>query len=88
MTYKYLTSGTCSRSIIVDIEGDTVKDVAFEGGCHGNTQGITALVRGLKVEDVVSRLDGLKCKNKDTSCPDQLAKAIRAAIAGYQQGNK
>lgn len=80
MAYQYRTSGTCSRRILFDLEGDTVKNVKFEGGCHGNLQGIGALVEGMKIEDVISRLEGIRCGFKSTSCPDQLAKALKEAV--------
>ena len=68
--------GTCSRQIDIDIEEGIVRNVAFTGGCHGNTQGVAALVRGMKVEEVIARLEGIDCHGKGTSCPDQLAKAL------------
>ena len=80
MAYQYRTSGTCSRRILFDLEGDTVKNVKFEGGCHGNLQGIGALVEGMKIEDVINRLEGIRCGFKSTSCPDQLAKALKEAV--------
>lgn len=78
MTHEYHTEGTCSRIIRLDIEDGIVKDVSFEGGCHGNLQGLAALVKGMKSEDVIDRLEGIKCKSKPTSCPDQLAKALKS----------
>ncbi len=77
MKLTYKTSGVCSRTITVDIEEGIVKSVQFEGGCNGNTKGISALVEGMKVEDVIERLEGIKCGFKGTSCPDQLAKALK-----------
>lgn len=76
MKYTYETAGTCSRQIEVEIEDGIVRNVVFNGGCHGNTQGISALVKGMKVEDVIRRLQGINCKGKGTSCPDQLSKAL------------
>ena len=73
----YPTKGVCSQAIAIELEGDTVKSVQFIGVCSGNTQGISMLVRGMKVEDVISRLEGISCGGKGTSCPDQLAKALR-----------
>lgn len=78
MTYK--TSGTCSQAINFDIEDGIVKNVKFIGGCHGNTQGVGALVEGMKVEDVIAKLKGIKCGMRATSCPDQLARALEAAM--------
>lgn len=69
--------GTCSRQIDIDIEDGIVRNVAFTGGCHGNTQGVAALVRGMKVEEVIARLEGIDCHGKGTSCPDQLARALK-----------
>lgn len=80
MKYTYQTDGTCSRHIEIEVEEGYVKDVKFNGGCHGNTQGIIALVKGMKIEEVISRLDGIRCKDKLTSCPDQLARALRRTL--------
>ena len=77
----YRTRGTCSRAIEVEINDEgIVTDVAFSGGCSGNTQGVAALVRGMKAEDAVARLKGIKCGFRDTSCPDQLALAIESML--------
>lgn len=78
MTYNYVPRGVCSRSIDISVENGIITDVKFVGGCNGNLKGISALVKGMKVEDAVSRLDGIRCGYKDTSCPDQLAKALRS----------
>lgn len=77
MEYTYRTKGTCSRSIRFELDGDIVKNVRFEGGCNGNLKGIAALVEGMKVEDVINRVEGIRCGFKTTSCPDQLAKALQ-----------
>lgn len=77
-TVTYKTVGTCSRAIRVETEGDTVKSVEFVGGCSGNTQGVARLVEGMKIEDAVKKLSGIKCGAKNTSCPDQLAKALES----------
>ena len=77
MKYIYTTQGTCSRSIEINVENGRVLEVNFAGGCHGNLQGICALVRGMKVDEVVDRLSGICCGNKPTSCPDQLARALK-----------
>ena len=74
---EYKTSGTCSRAIIMDVEDDVITDCKFVGGCAGNTQGVAALVRGMKVDEAISRLGGIKCGFKSTSCPDQLATALK-----------
>lgn len=75
-TYVYKTKGTCSREITVKIDGDTVEEVSFLGGCNGNLQGICALVKGKKIDEVIETLAGIKCGFKNTSCPDQLARAL------------
>ena len=77
----YKTHGVCSSMIHVELDGDKIKDVYFVGGCNGNLQGISSLLKGMKVEDAIERLDGIKCGSKATSRPDQLAKALREAIA-------
>ena len=73
----YYPIGTCSQTILTEIDGDTITRVQFVGGCSGNTAGIAALVQGMKVEDAISRLEGIDCAGRGTSCPDQLAKALR-----------
>ncbi len=80
MVYSYKTSGTCSRKIDFEIENGVVKNVRFEGGCNGNLKGMSAMVEGMKAEDIISRLEGIRCGFKSTSCPDQLAKALRKAV--------
>ena len=80
-TITYKTHGTCSRSIEIVIDGDTVESVIFNGGCDGNTHGLENLVAGMKTEDVISKLKGIKCGFKDTSCPDQLAIALEKAVS-------
>ena len=74
---EYKTSGTCSRMVIIDIEDGVVTDCKFVGGCAGNTLGVAALVKGMKTDEVVERLKGIKCGFKSTSCPDQLACALK-----------
>ena len=77
MNYTYKPSGVCSRQIDIEVDGDTIKEVRFTGGCAGNTTGIASLVKGQKVDDVISRLEGIHCGFKPTSCPDQLEKALK-----------
>lgn len=79
MSHRYTTRGVCSRSITFDLEDDVVRNVRFEGGCSGNTQGIAALVEGLHAEEAIRRLEGIRCGIKSTSCPDQLAQALKKA---------
>ena len=81
MNYSYKTSGTCSQEIRFSIDDGVLHNVSFVGGCNGNLQGIGRLVEGQKALDVVERLEGISCGGRPTSCPDQLARAIRAALA-------
>lgn len=73
----YTCHGTCSRSIELEVENGIVKSCSFNGGCSGNTKGISKLVVGMKVDDVIAKLEGTKCGYKETSCPDQLAQALK-----------
>ena len=75
LTYK--PEGVCSREMIIEHENGVVISARVIGGCHGNLQGICALIKGMKIEDVITRLEGIKCGYKPTSCPDQLAKALK-----------
>ena len=81
MQFEYKTKGTCSQKIFFDIEDGKVKNVQFLGGCNGNLKGIGQLVEGMDVDDVIARLEGTTCGMKSTSCPDQLAKALKEAKA-------
>ena len=76
-TLTYKPEGVCSREMIIEYEGDVITNARVIGGCHGNLQGICALIKGMKIEDVIARLDGIKCGYKPTSCPDQLSKALK-----------
>lgn len=79
MKYNYKTRGTCSRQINIEVDNDgKIENVEFVGGCNGNTKGIAALVKGMNKEDVISRLRGIKCSPRSTSCPDQLAIALES----------
>ncbi len=77
MKTLYKTQGTCSSHIDLEVEDGIIKNVSFWGGCNGNLQGICRLVTGMKVDDVLARLEGIRCGNRPTSCPDQLCKALR-----------
>lgn len=78
MTYNYKTRGTCSREINLTVNDNGVlEDVSFVGGCNGNLQGIASLVKGMKSDEVIEKLEGIKCGFKDTSCPAQLAEALK-----------
>lgn len=79
--FTFYPEGTCSQMIEIELEGDVIRDVVFTGGCNGNLNGISKLVTGMKADDVISKLEGTRCGFKDTSCPDQLSKALRAALA-------
>lgn len=79
MQYEYKTKGTCSQRILFDVQNGKVFNVQFIGGCSGNLQGIAKLVEGMSVEEVVQRLEGIRCGFKATSCPDQLAQALKEA---------
>ena len=81
MQYQYSTRGTCSREILFEIEDGKLKNVQYIGGCNGNLKGIGALVEGMNAEDVIARLEGTTCGGKSTSCPDQLAQALKQALA-------
>ncbi len=80
MEISYKTKGVCSRTILINVEEGIVKSVKFVGGCAGNTQGIAALVAGMPVEDVIKKLENIKCGFKDTSCPAQLALALKTTL--------
>lgn len=79
MEFTYKTSGTCSREIHFELEDNKVKNVRFVGGCNGNLQGIGALVEGMNVDEIIARIEGISCGGRPTSCPDQLAKALKQA---------
>ncbi len=81
MQFEYKTSGTCSQRIFFEIEDNKVKNVQFLGGCNGNLKGIGSLVEGMDVDTIIARLEGTTCGMKATSCPDQLAKALKEAKA-------
>ncbi len=80
MRYKYEPKGTCSRLIEFTVEDGILKDVKYTGGCNGNLKGISKLVEGMKVEEVIDKLKGVGCGMRSTSCPDQLARALTAVI--------
>ena len=77
MKYTYKTKGVCSQKIDLEIENDILKSVTFTGGCNGNLQGIESLVKDMKIDDVINKLSGIKCGFKNSSCPDQLAEALK-----------
>ena len=79
MKYNYVPRGVCSRLIEMEIEDNRIQNVRFMGGCHGNLQGISALVKGMDVDEAIKKLEGINCGGRGTSCPDQLAKALKAA---------
>lgn len=75
--YSYKTQGVCSQQILFDVDGDIITKVQFIGGCPGNTNGLARMVEGQKIDDVITKLEGIKCR-PTTSCPDQLAQALKA----------
>lgn len=81
MTYSYRPKGVCSQKMTVEVEEGIIKSAEVLGGCNGNLQGICALVRGMRAEDAIERMKGIRCGFKNTSCPDQLAKALEEALA-------
>ncbi len=87
MQFEYKTKGTCSQRILFEIKDGKVKNVQFLGGCNGNLQGISKLVEGMDVDEVVNRIQGIHCGMKPTSCPDQLAKALKAAKEANDENN-
>lgn len=77
MVIEYTPKGVCSRKMIIEVENDIIKNLTVIGGCHGNLQGISSLVKGMPVDEVIKRLDGIDCNGKGTSCPAQLALALK-----------
>ena len=77
---RYQTKGTCSSAIDVEVNDGVIESVTFTGGCNGNLKGISAVVKGMKVEEAIIRLEGIRCGFKSTSCPDQLAQALKALV--------
>ena len=84
MTYTYRPKGVCSQLMQIEIEDGIIRDLKVLGGCSGNLGGIMALVRGMRVDDVIERLDGIPCGSRPTSCPDQLAQGLKQALKQYQ----
>lgn len=80
MNIDFTPRGVCSRRIQIEVNGDIIEKVQFTGGCNGNTQGLSRLVEGMTVEDAISRLEGVDCNGRGTSCPDQLAQALKQAL--------
>ena len=79
-TIQYTPKGVCSRQMEIDVEDGAIQSVRVQGGCSGNLQGIMSLLKGMRVEDAIERLEGIRCGMKPTSCPDQLAQALKAAL--------
>ena len=86
-TISYTPKGVCSRKIDIEVEDGIVKKVHFTGGCNGNTQGVSKLVEGMKVQDVIDRLEGIDCNGRGTSCPAQLAEALKSALSAFVLGH-
>lgn len=81
MKYQYTPAGVCSKHIELDIEDGIIRDISVTGGCHGNLQGVASLLRGMPAAEAIARLEGIRCGQKATSCPDQIAKAIKESLA-------
>lgn len=79
--FTFYPEGVCSMMIEIELDGDVINDVVFTGGCNGNLNGISRLIKGMKAGDVIDKLEGVKCGFKNTSCPDQLSKALRQALS-------
>ena len=82
MTFNYRPKGVCAQQIIIELNDNVIENLRVLGGCNGNLQGISALVRGMKAQDAIERLRGIRCGFKNTSCPDQIAKALEEALEG------
>lgn len=77
--FTYYPEGVCSQMFEIELDGDTIKQIVITGGCHGNLQAVARLVEGMKVDEAIAKLEGIRCGFKPTSCPDQIAKALRKA---------
>lgn len=84
MEYNYEPKGTCSKQMKIELEGDIIKKLTTIGGCAGNSQGVSRLVEGMKIEDVIKKLKGTPCGTRGTSCPDQLARALEEIVENKQ----
>lgn len=80
MTIQYTPRGTCSRHFQIEVEEGVIRNVQVEGGCSGNLQGLSSLLKGMKVEEAIRRMEGIRCGMKPTSCPDQMAQALKKAL--------
>lgn len=86
MTMEYTPKGVCSSKIELELDGDVIRHVRFTGGCHGNTQGVSRLVEGMRAQDAIGKLKGIDCRGRGTSCPDQLALALMQALKAAGEG--
>jgi uncharacterized protein (TIGR03905 family) len=84
--YSYTPIGVCSKKIDFEVIDNKITKVIFTGGCNGNLTGISSLIKGMDIEEAIKRLDGIKCGFKDTSCPDQFAKALKSVLADIKKG--
>ena len=80
MTINYTTKGVCANHFTIDVENGVIQSVKIDGGCPGNTVGVSRLLKGMKVEDAIARLEGIRCRVKPTSCPDQVAQALKTVL--------
>lgn len=85
MHYKYKAQGICARNIDIELDGNIIRDVHFDGGCDGNHNGISAIIKGMRAEDVIEKFSGIRCGFKNTSCPDQLARALKVALENREE---
>ena len=80
MTINYTPKGVCANHFTIDVENGVIQSVKLDGGCPGNTVGVSRLLKGMKVEDAIARLEGIRCRVKPTSCPDQVAQALKTVL--------
>ncbi|NBI08896.1 TIGR03905 family TSCPD domain-containing protein [Colidextribacter sp. OB.20] len=80
MTIRYTPRGVCSRAFEIEVEDDTIQSIQVTGGCDGNLKGLSSLLKGMRVEEAIQRMEGIRCGGKPTSCPDQLAQALKTAL--------
>ena len=80
MTINYTPKGVCANHFTIDVENGVIQSVKIDGGCPGNTVGVSRLLKGMKVEDAIARLEGIRCGGKPTSCPDQVAQALKTVL--------
>jgi len=80
MIFTYVPKGVCSKKFTIDVEDGVIRDIQIQGGCDGNLKGISSLMKGMRVEDAIVRVEGIRCGWKTTSCPDQIAQALKTVL--------